>query len=317
MTAFVRAARRLKIRPVIHVADSNPWAPAACVADRAHGLPSVNSLEYVPALLKIVRKQKIDLLIPLIDSELTQIANRRDAFASAGCCAVISSPEVVGICRDKLLTYAFLRGQGIDTPKTWKAQDVLGRMHHRFPYFLKPRSGSAGAGGHKISGPDDLRAMAPYLGDGIIQEFIDGVEYTLDVYTGFDGVPRCVVPRERMEVRGGEVVQARTCKRDAIIKAGLRVVEALKACRGVITLQLFLERSGRIVVIEINPRFGGGVPLAIEAGADFPRWLLAEWLGRRLRIRVDQFRDRLVMMRYHQSFFSVDRSPGGNRRRSR
>ena len=32
-------------------------------------------------------------------------------------------------------------------------------------------------------------------------------------------------------------------------------------------------------MIEINARYGGGFPLALEAGADFPRWQLEELLG--------------------------------------
>jgi len=72
---------------------------------------------------------------------------------------------------------------------------------------------------------------------------------------------------------------------------------------GLITIQLILSPERRIRVIEINPRFGGGVPLAIHAGANFPKWLLTEWLGRRPRIRLDQFRDGEIMLRFHQSFF--------------
>jgi len=41
---------------------------------------------------------------------------------------------------------------------------------------------------------DDLEAFVPRVPDAIIQEFVPGVEYTLDVYAGYDGVPRCVVP---------------------------------------------------------------------------------------------------------------------------
>jgi carbamoyl-phosphate synthase large subunit len=50
--------------------------------------------------------------------------------------------------------------------------------------------------------------------------------------------------------------------------------------------------------IEINPRFGGGAPLAMEAGADFPRWILGELLGKKPNIDPDGFEDKLVMLRY-------------------
>lgn len=303
ISAFLRAARGLSLRPEIHVADAETRFAAACVANRTHRVPPVHSPEYIPALLDITRRHKIDMLIPLIDSDLVGLSEARDQFSRLGCAAMISSPSVVKTCRDKLLTYQFLSSRGIDTPCTWTPRKALGLRKHRFPYFLKPRCGSASRGNFIIRNREDLKALVNRVPQAIVQEFIPGVEHTLDVYAGFDGQPRCVVPRERIEVRGGEVTKARTVRHPAIIDMGVRVVEALAECVGLITIQLILTPDGHIRVIEINPRFGGGVPLAIHAGADFPRWLLAEWIGRRPRIRLDQFRADEIMLRYHQSFF--------------
>lgn len=243
------------------------------------------------------------MLIPLIDMELVKLAEAREEFVRLCCAALISSPAVVRICRDKLQTYRFLTAHGIDTPATWTPRDALNRRHHHFPYFLKPRRGSASKGSFVVRNREDLGALVPRVPEAIIQEFVPGVEHTLDVYAGFDGRPRCVVPRQRIEVRGGEVTKARTVRHAGIIQMGVRVVEALAECVGLITIQLILTPQGRIRVIEVNPRFGGGVPLAIHAGADFPKWLLQEWLGRQPRIRLDQFREDEIMLRFHQSFF--------------
>jgi carbamoyl-phosphate synthase large subunit len=65
-----------------------------------------------------------------------------------------------------------------------------------------------------------------------------------------------------------------------------------------VTLQLFLTKKNEIKFIEVNPRFGGGAPLSIKAGADFPRWILQELVGRRPRIGFDAFQDDLMMLRY-------------------
>ncbi len=129
------------------------------------------------------------------------------------------------------------------------------------------------------------------------------MEHTLDVYTGFDGVPRCAVPRRRIEVRGGEVVKALVVKDRRLIDTGFRVAEVLGECCGVITIQLILTARGRIRVIEINPRFGGGAPLGIAAGADYPKWLLQEATGRTPRIKRDGYRDGMSMLRFDESVF--------------
>jgi carbamoyl-phosphate synthase large subunit len=311
ITAFIRAARRLGLRPQVHVADAEAQFAAACAADHAHHVPPASSPGYIEAILRIARKHRIDLLVPLLDVELAKLAAARPAFNRLSCWPLISSPPVIDICHDKLLTFRFLSAHGIDTPETWTPGQILRRRRHRFPYFLKPRCGSASQGNFVLRNREDLEALAPRVRDAIIQEFVPGIEHTLDVYAGLDGQAHCVVPRRRIEVRGGEVTKARTVKHPGLMAMGARVVTALHDCLGLITIQMILAPDGRIRVIEINPRFGGGAPLAIHAGADFPRWLMLEWLGRRPRIRLDGFRDGEVMLRYHQSFFL---GPGGAKR---
>lgn len=303
VTAFLRAARKLRLKPVVITADGEARIAAARLADRAYCVPRVREKSYIPALLDVARREKIDLVVPLLDDELLKLAEAREAFEENGARVIISSPRVVRHCRDKLELFRFFEKHGIDMPRTWSPREILKQRSHRFPYFLKPRGGSASKGNYILRNRDDLDAFVPRVKEPIIQELVPGIEYTLDVYTGFDGVPRCVVPRRRLEVRGGEVTQARTCLHQGIMETGLRVANVLAECRGVITVQLFLAPDGGLKVIEVNPRFGGGVPLAIHAGADFPRWLLMEWQGRKPRIRLDHFRDGVTMLRYHQAFF--------------
>ncbi|HSW46823.1 MAG TPA: ATP-grasp domain-containing protein [Phycisphaerae bacterium] len=301
--AFTRAARSLGLKPHWHTADVDPYIATGCLAEKVHLVPKAQAPGYIPALRRIVRQERIDLIIPLIDSDLLKLADARDEFARLGCGALISSPQVVRTCRDKRRMFEFLTRHDIDTPATWTADQILRSRTHRFPYFLKPRFGSASKKNYVVADRNDLKSLLRVVPDPLVQEFVSGVEHTLDVYTGFDGRPRCVVPRERIEVRGGEVTKARTVRHQRIIQTGVRVAEALTECIGLITIQLILTPKGRIRVIEVNPRFGGGVPLGIRAGADFPKWLLAEWLGRKPRIRLDQFDPNLLMLRYHQSFF--------------
>ena len=114
---------------------------------------------------------------------------------------------------------------------------------------------------------------------------------------------RCVVPRKRIETRAGEVSKSQVVKDQYIMNQATRLVEALGAGPGLITLQLFQTPKGKLKFIEINPRFGGGVPLSIQAGANFPKWILQEMLskplgGKKTKILFDGFKDGLVMLRY-------------------
>ena len=106
------------------------------------------------------------------------------------------------------------------------------------------------------------------------------------------------MPRQRLEVRGGEVSKGIT-RRDWVYDYLLQRLRVLPGARGCLTLQVFAgPQAGEVLGIEINPRFGGGFPLSLAAGADFPAWLLREYLhGETLPFCDDWERD-LMMLRY-------------------
>jgi carbamoyl-phosphate synthase large subunit len=305
LDAFRRAARSLRVDLTVHGTDLNMLAPAMHHVDLAHLVPPNRASEHIPALLAICRKHKIDAVIPLLDSELLPLARRAVDFSRIGTRVVISSERVVSVCRDKVKTYQTLSAAGIDTPPTWTWAEAVKKKRHNFPYYMKPREGSAGLGNYRIETLAELKTLGPRVRDPIVQEFVEGVEHTLDIYTALDGVPRCIVPRRRMEVRSGEASKCCVVKDPAIIEVGRRVAEVLGETVGVITMQCIVNAEKRVRVIEINPRFGGGVPLSIRAGADFPKWLMAELLGRTLRYDPNAYQDGLTMLRYDQSVFAA------------
>ena len=211
---------------------------------------------------------------------------------------LVSSPEVVDICQDKRKTFRFLLKSGFDSPVTMSIRSALSQKKLKWPCFLKPWDGYASRGNAIVKNRKEMSFFAKQIPNAICQEFILGTEYTCDVYVDFDMKVRCVVPRRRIEVRAGEVSKGQVVKNSHIIGEAKRLVEILKAGPGVITLQLFLTDNEKVRFIEINPRFGGGVPLSIKAGADFPKWILQEVLGRKTQIRFDGYKNKLIMLRY-------------------
>jgi carbamoyl-phosphate synthase large subunit len=267
-------------------------------------VPPIQDAGYVPQTIEIARRSGARALIPTIDPDLPMISANRAGFDAVGCAALVGEPGVIQACGFKDETFRFLQQHGIDTPDTFTVDDVRRHQPRRFPYFIKPRAGSASIGAHKINDDIDLDYYGRKIASPIVQEFVAGREYTLDVYVGLDGIPRCVVPRWRWQTRTGEVVKGVVVKDPALIAAGKRVAEALgPSTRGLITLQCIVSADGRIRFIEINPRFGGGAPMSIAAGADFPGWLLQELLGQRPAIALDGFRHGLCMLRFDWSAF--------------
>ena len=300
---FRKVLSDLELEGKLVGADMLLSAPAIHVVDKKYQVCRVTDENYIPQLLDICEKEAIDLLIPLIDTELLILAENKERFKEVRTTALISDPDAIRITMDKYNTHKFLTEKSFDAPEVIDVDGALGRDDIEYPLLVKPARGSASIGVTKIESKEDLEYFKDKIPNPILQEYLDGYEHTLDVLVDFDGKVRCVVPRKRLEVRAGEVSKGMTVKDNRIIAIGKRVVEALKGALGPITVQGFLTGDGKFKLTEINPRFGGGHPLAIAAGADYPRWIIEMMLGRDPEIKLDGWEDGLVMLRYDEAVF--------------
>lgn len=297
---FRRAGREAGMNVRICAADCHPLAPALQEADEVIVVPPVDRPQYVDELIRFCENRNVDAVIPLIDPELKVLAEARDRFTAIGTRPMISAPETVRICIDKCRTSEFLQQHGFATPHILSDAELA---TPNFPLFLKPRIGSSSLGAHRINSQASLVYHRQAGVDIIVQEFIEGDEYTVDVFADFSGKARCAIPRRRREVRGGEVSKGQATRHDRMMAEACRLVETLGGCLGMITIQCFLTPADEIVFIEINPRFGGGVPLSIRAGADSPRWILELLQGRDPAIDMNGWTDGMLMLRYDEGIF--------------
>ena len=299
--AFRRAGRSLRIKGRVLGTDTTPLSSALQSCDLGFLVVPTRHRDYIGQLLSIVKTHRVRLVVPTVDLDLGVLAENRRRFESLGCRVLVSDPKVVRICQDKRETCRFLTRHGLDTPLTVSPHRLLteprGPRPSR-PWVLKPWDGYASLNNVVVRNRRELAFFAGRVPHAICQPYVRGTEYTCDVYVDFHGKVRTVVPRRRIELRAGEVSKAQVVKDRRIMEAVEALVTTLGGGPGVITVQLIVTTEGRITFIEINPRFGGGAPLSIQAGADFPRWLLQEVLGREPRIAFDGFEDGLIMLRY-------------------
>jgi len=313
LNSFRQAARQLKINASFFGTDTSELSSALQLCDKGFLVEPITHADYIKQLLSIIKTDRVKLLVPTVDLDLKILSQNKSKFSALGCRVLVSRPEVIDICQDKRKTYRFLVKNGFDTPITVSIRSALLRgsspvsRHSKrgsrvtspgFPCFLKPWDGYASRGNAIVKNREELLFFAKRIPNAICQEFIQGTEHTCDVYVDFDMKVRCVVPRKRIEMRAGEVSKAQIDKQPGIMSESARLVEVLAAGPGVITLQLFLTSDNKVKFIEINPRFGGGVPLSIKAGANFPKWILQELLGQKPNICFDGFKDGLIMLRY-------------------
>ncbi len=292
--------------------DISRTAPALYAADSAHVVPRISDAGFLTALHSIVMREKIGLIIPTIDPELPLYARLYEHFRDElGIAVAVSSMEVVETCTDKRAFYGFLKSIGVPTPRTVSGLDILEGIESasEFPLFVKPRSGFASVHVFKVDDDEELRFLVRKYPDLIVQQYISGTEYTVDLLSDLEGTVLSIVPRQRIEVRAGEVTRSRTEKHDAIIEYSGRIAERLGS-RGPITLQCLLN-EGTPYFFEVNPRVGGGLPASIAAGVNTPRMLIRMACGHRVRAIIGRFRENHYMLRYDDAVYRTELLPGG------
>ncbi|MBU2699190.1 carbamoyl-phosphate synthase large subunit [Sporomusaceae bacterium BoRhaA] len=299
--AFQESLKRKGIDVKALGADANPLlASAGYFVNQVFPVSWVNEAGYIEALLEICHAQQVDMLVPLFEPEFSALDKHRQAFFNVGTFVLLSNQNALEICNDKFNTYKFFVESGVKTPKTLLASALSEDIS--FPMFVKPCSGMGSQGAKKVVCPMELESALRYDHNMIVQQFISGTEYTVDVLADFDGQVLAVVPRERLEVRSGEVSKGKTVDRPDIIEQAVAIVEKLGAM-GPLTLQC-MDTGSEIYWIEINPRFGGGVPLSIQAGVDYPYMLYQLAQGQKVQPCIGQYKKNFLMLRYDQAVYA-------------
>lgn len=306
-------------------ADASAENAARHFTDAFYLIPRCREAGYIEALLEICESERIDALIPLYEAEFAVLNGAREQFAERGVHLLLSESRVIDICQDKLKTAAFFEKYGIPAPRTYSeaeaealAEKAAGERSEddagaEYPMIIKPYDGMGSANVFRVENREQLTFFYRYVENPILQSCASGTEYTIDVLCDEEGTPVYIVPRIRLEVRSGEVVKSRTQKQELVVWETKRLLEALKRegkAVGPLTIQCFLaEDETDVSFIEINPRFGGGVPLAFAAGADYANALADMCRGRRWSMRngeeyLADFSE-LTMLRYDQAVYEA------------
>ena len=298
MQAFKEAAKELEVDLTIIGADITESAPALYFCDETRIVCRIKDENYIPGLLKICEEDKIDCLIPTIDTDLLLLAENKTKFEAIGTKVLISAVDKVQLCRDKRFTADYFISLGLKSPQP---VDDVDTYQMGYPAFIKPKDGSSSVDAYKVNNEKDLRTYASKVSDYIIQPFISGREFTIDIFCDYEGNPVYITPRERLAVRAGEVLKTQICQDDVMIAEMKTLISDYKPC-GQITVQLIQdEMTGDNYYIEINPRFGGGAPLSIKAGADSAKAVIRMLNGEKLSYQEKAARNLAIYSRFDQS----------------
>jgi carbamoyl-phosphate synthase large subunit len=279
----------------VFACDSSADAPALQTADKAFVVPRIDDDDYIDTLLAICDNHQIGLLIPALEPELMLLATNRARFLAIGTVPLVSDPEIIATCCNKLAASRFLSECGLRVPHTFDSLDAarvaLSRGDIAFPLVIKPRWGVSSIGTHFPEDDEELelfyrltkkqiaRGILAELGatdpqrNVLIQERLSGEEYGLDVVNDLNGNYVCTFIKRKIRMRAGQTDQAVTVRDERLEIIGQLIGEKLRHI-GLLDCDAFVTRYG-CYVIDLNPRIGGGYPFAHIAGANLPAALIA------------------------------------------
>lgn len=280
----------------VYTAEANPeWSSACRISDGFFNVPRVDNENYINLILELCTKKQIKIVIPTIDTELLVLSESKELFLLYNIQLVVSDFDFISKCRDKRQTNILFKDLKIDIP------NAINKMNPSFPLFIKPYDGSLSKDIYLIKCSEELTDSLLNNPKLMFMEYInpkDFHEYTIDAYYDKNSDLKCLVPRRRIEVRGGEISKGKTEKLEfyKILKDKLSFIKGAKGC---LTIQFFIgKETDEIIGIEINPRFGGGFPLSYASGANYPEYIILEYMMNEPITFNDNWIENRVMLRF-------------------
>lgn len=294
----------------VHAVDASLWSSACRVADSWSIVPRCTKPEFVPAVLDACREHDIQLIIPTIDTELPVYAAHKAEFEAAGVTVAVSEQATIDITFDKWRTQAFLEQEGFPAARSFHPDEIADLTEIPFPLVIKPRNGSCSKDVYFLRDREELDFYIKRVPEPIIQTVAGGDEFTINFFVNRSGRCLAAVPHQRLETRGGEVSKCLTRKLPSLMELADRLAARLPGAWGALCFQAFVDGDD-IAIIEINPRFGGGYPVAHRAGANFVEYLIQTVEGNEPTEPFQDWTDRTVMMRWDSAVFLTEQSLKG------
>lgn len=269
LRALHAAARRLDPEANVIAGDIDADVPSRYFADRFWRMPDLDTLD-PESIISECRRRDIRTILPTRDGELAFWAGARPALEAAGVAVIVSRPESVALCLDKLAFADWGEAAGLPViPAALQPESVPDPL-----LVVKERFG---AGSRSIGiglPPSEARRHATGLAEPLFQPLITGPEISIDAWLTSAGAVHGLVLRRRDRVVNGES-QITTTFRDPGLEAQAADVLGRLGLSGPVVMQAIVTETG-LAVIEVNARFGGASTASLSVGLDMLYWSLVE-----------------------------------------
>lgn len=277
--------------------DSDFLASGLFLVEKRYTVPPSDCPESISKILEIVKNEQVDVVIPTVEEELINFANKVVEFQKNGAVVIVSNPKSIEISTNKFDTYNFFRGSKY-CPMVYDKKNV------KFPCVVKPTNSRGSRGFYLCHSKEDLdfalNKNKPELGDSVIMEFLEGVEFSVYGISDLKGNPLVSVANKRIKATG-ESKKAQIIDDKEILETANDIAAKLELY-GPWNIQIMKTTNGP-KLIEINPRFGGTLSLPIASGLDFVEISIRIFRKEEINPSELEYEKDLIMTRYNEEIF--------------
>jgi carbamoyl-phosphate synthase large subunit len=231
---------------------------------------SANDPQFIDRLIEICTNAQCSIVFSGLDAELVHLSRNKNRLEKHGVFPVVSNPEVVELCGDKLKTFEFLKKNQFPAPETFSLRNYSSQLD--FPVILKPKKGGQGSQGVFLC--KNLKDFERFvdsvdLDNYVVQEFIEGDEYTSGTVSFENQCVGAIVMKR--ELHFGNTYKAFVVQDEKLTSFMKSVVDVLKPF-GPCNVQ-FRLRNGIPYIFEFNARCSGTTSMRTLAGFNEPKMI--------------------------------------------
>ncbi len=264
---------------------------------------------YIDELLEICKKEKVDVIMPVMSAELVALVRNREKFEAIGTKVSVSDIDVINNTNNKYNLYKFMNDNGIKTPK-FASVKCFDDLEPAFKYVGYPNEAVcikatelSGSRGIRIVDPtksrfdilfgekpnsffisfEELKTILSEkdeMPEMMAMEYLPGEEFSVDLVADC-GKVLYMCARESNTISASIPLEATTFHDYKAYEICKKVVAAL-GLDGNADFDFKYDKNGDPVLMEINPRVAATMAIFKHAGMNLPYLRIKQLLGEEL-----------------------------------
>lgn len=261
-----------KFNIIVTDINDKEFVPASIYANKFYKVPAVLDNEYLPNMYEIMKKEKIDIIIPLIDFDLYKFSSDNEELKKLNVKTTATNLSTIETLTNKYEMYKFLRENNIPTPSVYKIDEIKENEE----YIVKPKTGFGSIGVSKKTGKEIKELMD--INNLIFQEICKPDEITVEIYNGKN---LKIFQRKRVATKSGVCTKMIPVHIEQINKSIEKLVSIIK-CPEAFCVQFMENNNGQWCITDCNLRIGAGTALSTKIGFQLVRALLTSLLNEKV-----------------------------------